>query len=292
MTDKIPGHCRPDIKVKPVGNQVLQTYSEIWPVQCSYHTNHEVKQTAVSTGWFSLRWGDGWECLATTPLIEWWGGGWVIITLQVATESLEYAITCWRVSVLMMIWMLLMKNYNAYLWDRSDLIMSQLSPVSWLVIMRIKWAIQLLKSLIRSLPAILCPSGLNYNISARTLLLSLYQCSEWTFDSMNEGRFIKWHQDFAVFIFCLIRKVARQPICRVVHRKTSAWISLKTKIKNVQAPGGPFLSCFAKHYVWTFGFFVIIRVIQTSILEPFKTFLLCLYKISHWSPTNLCDIDF
>ena len=193
----------------------------------------------------------------------------------------------------MMIWMLLMKNYNAYLWDRSDLIMTQLSPVSWLVIMRIKWAIQLLKSLIRSLPAILCQPGLNYNIWARTWLLSLYQCSEWTFDSMNEGRFIKWHQDFAVFIFWMIRKVARQPICRVVHRKTSAWISLKTKIKNnVQAPGGPFLSCFAKHFVWTFGFFVIIRVIQTSILEPFKTFLLCLNKISHWSPTNLCDIDF
>ena len=58
---------------------------------------------------------------------------------------------------------------------------------------------------------------------------------------------------------------------------------IETKIKNVRAPGGPFLSCFATHLVWTFGFFVIIRVIQTSILEPFKTFLLCLNKISHWS---------
>ena len=93
------------------------------------------------------------------------GGSRVIITLQVATESLEYAINCWRASVLMTIWMLLMKNYSAYLWDRSDLIMTRLSPVSWLVIMRIKWAIQLLKSLIRSLPAIISVSPASVTLS-------------------------------------------------------------------------------------------------------------------------------
>ena len=41
-----------------------------------------------------------------------------------------------------------------------------------------------------------------------------------------------------------------------------------------------FLSCFAKHSVWAFGFFVIILVIQTSIPEPLKTFYLCLGNLS------------
>ena len=120
------------------------------------------------------------------------GGSRVIITLQVATESLEYAINCWRASVLMTIWMLLMKNYSAYLWDRSDLIMTRLSPVSWLVIMRIKWAIQLLKSLIRSLSAGLSPLGLNYIVWAWGryfyLTLSMFWMnsdSEWMEDLIN-----------------------------------------------------------------------------------------------------------
>ena len=68
------------------------------------------------------------------------------------------------------------------------------------------------------------------------LFLSLYQCFEWTFDSMNEGRFIKWHQDFAVFSFWMIRKVARQAICRVVHCKTSLCMNF-IENKDKKCPG-------------------------------------------------------
>ena len=71
---------------------------------------------------------------------------------------------------------------------------------------------------------------------ARMLFPSLYQCFQWTLDWMNEGRVIKWHQDFAVFIFWMIRKVARQAICRVVHRKTSLCMNF-IENKDKKCPG-------------------------------------------------------
>ena len=122
-----------------------------------------------------------------------------------------------------------------------------------------------------------------------SITLSMFRMNFW----LNEWRTLlnSTKKTLRFLFFWMIRKVARQSaelfIVKPLHE-----FHWKTKIKNVRAPGGPFLSCFAKHLVWTFGFFVIIRVIQTSILEPFKTFLLCLNKFSHWSPTNLCDIDF